>query len=394
MLTKLGEMYLGHKPEKAIEKLYVSIALRQFAVSMIAIFEPIYLYKIYGSVRAVLFFYTAVYLVYFFVIPFGGRMAARYGFERCISFSIIFSVAYYLAFCGLADNPYMIFLAAFCFIADKAIFRVAYHADIASYGSLGYRGREVGMMSFFETLAGIAGPLLGGLILSFYGFNALFVVVSFLALASIFPMLFTQREFQSGNFSYREAFSNFLNPKDNYSRRDSLAFAGYGEEIVVSVLWPIFVFLTLPDYHIIGFLSTSALFLVAVFKLYAGKLSDQFSSLKKRHWTKLAGISYAIVNFLRYFAHAPWYIFSINFFSDTLKSGITYPYFTYVYSAGGKNDNFLQYAVFYEMSLVLGRVFLGVMLFMLSYYFVGSIFWFIIFLAAAIWSFFYTLLKF
>lgn len=394
MLAKLGELYLKHIPTEQVKELYASIAIRQFAVSMIAIFEPIYLYKTYGSLQIVLLFYTALYFIYFFTVPLGGKLAARYGFEHCISASVIFTVAYYLTLSGLGSHPAFIYLALVLIIGDKTFQRVSYHTNLARYGKDGYRGREVGAMSFLESAVGMVGPLLGGIILTVFGFGSLFAVVSVIALISMLPMLSTKEKFKKQNFSCRQAFSDFFRPTGVYKRRDSLAYMGYGEEFIVALFWPIFVFLFLPDYHIIGLLSTAASIFVMVTKLYMGKLSDRLQGEAKRRWIELVAVLYGILNLFRYLISTPLGVFSANFFSDTLKAGIVYPYFTYVYSAAGENDHFLRYAVFYEMSLVFGKVMVGLALLVLSLYFVGSGFWFIIFLVAALMSLLYSLLKF
>lgn len=394
MLAKLGELYLKHIPTAQVKELYSSIAIRQFAVSMIAIFEPIYLYRLYGSLQSVLLFYTALYIIYFFMIPVGGKLAARYGFEHCISMSVVFTVAYYLTLSGLGSHPQLIYLALILTVSDKTLQRVSYHANLARYGKDNYRGREVGIMSFLESVAGLIGPLMGGIILTAFGFGFLFAVVSVIAVISMLPMLSTRETFKKQDFSCRQAFSDFFRPTGAYKRRDSIAYMGYGEEFIVASLWPIFTYLFLADYHIIGLVSTAASVLVMLTKLYLGKLSDRLQKGAKRKWTELIAVLYGLLNLSRAFISTSFGVFLANFCSDTLKAGIVYPYFTYVYSAAGENDHFLRYAVFYEMSLVFGKVIIGLGLLVLSFYFVGSGFWFIIFLVAALWSLLYSLLKF
>lgn len=394
MLSNLDRIYLRHRPSEALEKLYFSISMRQFAVSMIAIFEPVYLYKAYGSIGTVLLFYVVVYGIYFFMIPLGGKIVARRGVERSIADSMICIIFYYLALGGISEYPTMIYVAALFSIADKTFLRVAYHADMARNGVENHRGREVGMMSLLETAAGTLGPVVGGLVLAFAGFKVLLGLVAAIALLSVLPMVKTRAIQMEEDFSPKRAFADFIHPSGNLKRRDSLAFMGYGEEIVSAVLWPIFIFMALPDYHIVGLISTGSLILVIIFRLYMGKLADVLGADRKRIWVHVNSAAYALVQFLRYAAGGIWSIFAINFASDALKSGITYPCFTYVYSAAGKNEGFLGYVVFYEMSLALGRVVLGASLLLISCYFAGSSFWFIIFLFAALWSWLYTLLKF
>ena len=80
--------YLKHSLRREISELYVSIAIKNFAFSMIAIFEPVYIYKLYGSLSIVLLYYAVAYTLYLFLVPFGAKAAAKYGFEHCIFYSI------------------------------------------------------------------------------------------------------------------------------------------------------------------------------------------------------------------------------------------------------------------------------------------------------------------
>lgn len=394
MLKRIENLYLKHYLNHQLEELYQADALREFAVSMITIFEPIYLYEVFGSLPVVFLYYATLYLLYFFAVPLGAKAAARHGFEHCISASVIFIILYYGALSQLAGTPALLPLVLLLALADKTLFRMAYHADLAHYSRRGFRGREVGGLSFLESVAGTAGPLLGGSILALFGFQPLFVLVVVLVCVSVLPMLSTQEVFEPRSFSYREAMSNFFHPQENYRRRDSLAYMGYGEELVATSYWPLFIFLSLPTLEVIGFLKSAAAVLVALKKLYLGKLTDRYETAKKQSWVRRNSVLLALSYPLRPFLSSYLGIFAVNLFSDTMKTGIVYPFFTHVYSAGGKNHSFLKYAAFYEMSLALGKAVLGFLIFGLSLYFAGPVFWFIIFLLAGLWSLLYTLLKF
>lgn len=386
--------YMKHNLQQQIKELYFSITVRNLAISMISIFEPIYLYRLYGSIQVVFLFYTALYLLYFFTIPLGAKAAARYGFEHCIFYSTPFLIMYYLSLSLLEVTPNLIFFALLCIVADKTLLRPAYHADMAHYGKTGYRGREVGALSFLESFSGMLGPVVGGILLTLFGFKILFILVSLIILSSTVPMLSTKEKFKPAKFSYREAMNNFLKPRGIYKRRDSMAFAGYGEELIVSQGWPVFISLFLAGFHTIGFVVSAASVLVALVKLYAGRISDKLTREKKRKWVAYNTALYAGLNFCRPFVNNWLGVLSVNFLSNTLKSGITYPYFTFIYSAAGTDKSFLKYSVFYEMSLSFGKFIVGSSLLVLSLYFTGLGFWYVAFILAGLWSLLFSLLKF
>ena len=111
MLNFFTDHFFKHHLRHEIFELYTSVAIRNFAFSMIAIFEPLYLYELYNSISIVFLYYAVVYTIYLFVLPFGAKAAAKYGFEHCIFYSVPFAILFFLSLSQVPNYGWMIFAA-------------------------------------------------------------------------------------------------------------------------------------------------------------------------------------------------------------------------------------------------------------------------------------------
>ena len=378
--------YLKHKLRHEITELYTSVAIKNFAFSMIAIFEPLYLYELYNSISIVFLYYAVVYTIYFFALPFGAKAAAKYGFEHCIFYSIPFAILYFLSLSQVPNYDWMIFAAIIFVIIHRVLFWPSFHTDFAHYSVAGFKGREMSTMSSISTLVAIIGPVIGGIILTKFGFESLFVIVSILSLASIIPLFATREKFEPHAFSYKKAFKRILKPYGRYKRKNLITYFAFSEETVVIIGWPIFIFFIIKEFYLIGALMGASALFIAITTLYAGKLSDRLNTDKREELLASSASLYSIFCFLRPFVGGWFGILFVDFFSKIAKMGIKYPIFTFIYNGGGRRKDFLEYVMFYELSFSLGRIIILWFIVLLSLYLSGFIFWFAIFALSGLWA--------
>lgn len=379
--------YLKHSLRNEISELYVSVAIKNFAFSMIAVFEPVYLYKLYDSLAIVFLYYLITYIIYFFAVPLGAKAAAKYGFEHCIFYSIPFAILYFLALSQIPSFGFLVIFAILFLVIYKALFWPAYHTDFAHYSLKGYKGRELGTLSLISTIVTIIGPVIGGIILTKFNFETLFVIVSIISLISAIPLFITREKFEPHIFSYKKAFERFLKPYNQYKRKNSIAYFGYGEEIIAAVAWPIFIFLLIKEFYLIGLLMSVVVLLTSISCLYVGKLSDTLQKNGRKKLFTASTVVYATSWFFRPFVGNWLGIILIDFISKGIRPGIYYPLLTFVYTGGGNNKGFLKYTIFYEMSLTLGKILITFFALLFSLILASySFFWLVLFGFTGLWT--------
>lgn len=386
--TFLGTLpsLFAREVSQEVKELYLNSAILDLAVAMVLFFEPIYLYGLGISLRGIILFYLGIYLLYFFLLPLGGKFVKRSGVVASIFLGSPFLILYYLFLALSAHSLYFLIPAIFSFALQKTFYWPGYHTDFAQYGKEMEQGREVSNSTSILLLVYIFGPLLGGVIMHFFNFTVLFTVVSLLIILSNFPLLLviprSKREF----FSYRACYRRLVERKNI---RRLIAYIGFGEELIVLVLWPIFVFIVVRDTLKVGLLVAFSTLLTALVVLYVGKLTDY-----KRKDSVLRFITsmYVISWVIRIFVKTQLGVFAVDTFSRIGKSSLSIPLTAITYQYARKRD-VVEQVIFFEMSLIVGKILAMVGILVLLSLFSGEYLWGSFFILAAVFSILYGVLK-
>ena len=335
-----------------VRELYLSSMIINFAIAMASIFEPIYLYKIGFSLSEIIIFFLGVYVLYLFVLPFGAKFALRFGYEKAMMLGTPFWAAYFI-FLFFADTSiYFLVLAGFLLVLQKTFYWPGYNADFARFGKDTQRGREVSNMIAIISLTYIVGPFLGGIIISLWGFQIMFVIASILILASNLPLLVTPEKFKASRFSYKDSFKRLFY-KEN--RRNFFALLGFGEEFVFVVIWPIFIFTVLNDFFSVGTLVALATFVTTLTLMFVGKLTDKGSSNIKRSILKIGSIFTSLSWLLRLLVQGGLGVFMVDTLARVSKYVVDVPLLAMIYEYAG-DTSVMKTMMFLEMTLVIAKI--------------------------------------
>jgi len=370
-----------------VRELYLSAGIVNFAVSMVAIFEPIYLYSRGFSLMQVLYFYLVIYSVYLFTIPLGAKFAHRFGYEKAILLGTPFLALYYISL-HLIGNDFMFAgLAIFAFAMQKTFYWPGFYADFARFGKNKERGREVSNIIVLTSAVAIIGPFVGGLIISIWGFKILFVVVTILILASNLPLLSTPEKFKPSSFSYKESFSRLFAKKN---RRNFFGYIGYGEEIIGMVIWPIFIYTIISNFLSIGSLVALSTLTTIVIILFVGKMVDGDKE-QRRSILRMGSIFRAAAWLLRILAKGTLGIFLVDSVGKISKNVVTVPIMAMTYDRANETS-VMKTMVFFEQALIIGKL-LAIFLSLFALSFFTDSFT-ALFIIAALMSLLYSLVKF
>lgn len=377
--------YLARQAKSEVRELFLSSAILEFASAMILFFEPIYLYQQGASLKLIMLFNLGVYLVYFFIMPLGGKFAKSRGFEHSIFLSTPFLILYYLCLALSAVSFYFLIPALIFLAWQKTFYWPGYHADFAHYGQAFEQGREISNITVIISLVYILGPLLGGAIIHFFNFTVLFTVVAILTILSNLPLLLTPEKFKPSTFSYAKAYRRLIRA-DN--RRRLLAYLGFGEELILFTLWPIFIFIILKNnFKIGGLIALSTLF-TAILALYIGKLTDK---TRKHSVLRFTAVIYSLSWFLRLLARGTAGIFLIDTFSRIGKNILYVPLTAITYNQA-REKGVMKNVVFFEMALVIGKI-LAILLVLIILFLTPPVLrWPAIFILAGLFTLLYSFL--
>jgi len=368
---------------REIGEFYITASIQTFAISMISLFEPLYLFELGFSIPQILIFFISIYLMVFFVVPLGGKIINRFGFEHSIFFSVPFCILYFLTLYLISFYSFFVFIAPIFLVIYKTLYWPSYHANFAKYGTKEQLGKEVSALRIIGLLIGVISPFIGGLIITTFGFNVLFIIISCILFVSVIPLFTTKEKFISQKFSYLDCFKRLFSKKNNKSM---WKFIGIGEELVDLVLWPIFIFLIIKNYFIIGGVISLSILTSIFATLYIGYSFDNGNGKKILRKSLLP---YFIFWIIRGFIKTISGVFVIELFARIFRSGIIIPLISHTYKTANQYGT-LKYAIFFEQSLTIGKISIAFIAFLLfSIFGTGFWIWSIIFFIAGLYSLLY-----
>ncbi|HMQ02094.1 MAG TPA: MFS transporter [Candidatus Doudnabacteria bacterium] len=373
--------YFATKVRKEIEHLYASTAIGNLAQAMITLFEPIFLYQVVGlSVTEVLLFMAVVYAVYVVFIPLGAKIASRHGYAHAILYSIPFQILFWLSLVGAQYSEWFLYAAPIFFAIQKTLFWPAWHATLARYADGRQVGREFSFMYAIMSLMQILGPMMGGFLALFLGSSSIFVIGSIIYVCSAIPLMWTAEVFTPKEYKFADTWKIYK----QYPARFA-GYFGFGEELIVLTIWPIFIFFLLKNYQDIGSLVTVATLVGTGLALLIGLYSDGHS---KRNFLRLGNYFYVLSWLARIPAVSVFGAFFADGFSRTAKSMVFIPMSALTYERA-ESTQIMPYVVGFEQALSMGK-FLGAVLGAIVFALTGS--FVALFILGAIFTLFYFLI--
>lgn len=345
--------YFHKRLNKRLGGLYLAVTMLDFALAMVVLFEPVYLYKLGYSIQHILFYYIVVYGVYYFIVPLGGKFVARFGPARSMAVSSVMLIGYYLSLLLVATQPTFFWIAPVFFALQKMLYWPAYHMDFILSSDQGERGKEFSGLWSLSTIVYIIGPVLGGLIIQQSGFTVLFLLVMFLILLSNLPLFMTPMSYHGSLSSY---WKMLRQPFSKLHLRTTLAYFALGEELIMLTIWPIFIAITFVSYEKMGGAIAVATLITAIVTLYIGKLIDSNNPVKTLRFGALAT---AVVWFLRPMLNTIGLVFTSDTFGRIAKNTTFVTLTTASYGKALRENQVIERSVMYEQGFALGKTFIA-----------------------------------
>lgn len=377
--------YLAPHPSRGIRELYASKVILDFAVALVMLYEPIYLYRQGFSVISILGFYLGVYFLCFFLLPLGGKIGRMVGYERAMALSGPFLILYYLSFVAISGDWRFVVPAAVMLAIQKSIYWPSYHADFAASSQGPETGREISNLTALTSLVTAFAPALGGMLVMLGGWVTLFAVVIVLVIASNIPMLITPEISAGRGLPYLSAVRRVFRSEN---RRRFLAYLGYGEEMIALGLWPVFIALKVPDLLSLGMIVSSAMIVRVLVVLYTGGLVDEGA----RQPVLRNGVVFTAGSWLiRPLAVGGLGVFLFDAFYGVSKNMVAIPMASINYELSRSDRAEIDHAVFFEMALGVGKALACLLAMAIFWVFPDG--WWLAFLLAGAFTALYALMR-
>lgn len=325
---------------KELSEIYIMTLIRSFALSLIGIFVPAYLLDLGYSLDALVFYYISIGVFYGLLNIITVKLSSKIGVKHSIMFSMPFIICYLLLLNSLPTYGWSLYFIAFVGAIYSSLYWPAFHITFLHSSDRDHRGEEYGLYESFVYLPMIFAPLLGGLIISFFGFHLLFYMVCFLLLIAPLPLFFSQDIYEPFTFSLKKMVS-----QRNVRNIFVFFFEGFSHYAEL-VLWPILIFIVLKDFLSLGILATLSICGAAVMTYILGRMSDVVS---KRKILRASSVFISILWVFRSFAHKFSHFAILNPLAGISFTLFSVPYMALFYNKGARHP--AEFVIFREFAL-------------------------------------------
>lgn len=269
-------------PKQELTQIYFSVALRSFAISLISIFIPLYLFQEKNlSFEQTLMFFIFYSVVFAVTMPLAAKFASRFGVKH----SIIVGVPLYILFVALlhffSSAVFQLLITSAVLGASQAFYWMGMHLAFFHASHRKHRGEEVGKRAGVTVLSTMLGPFIGGVLITFAGFKMVFALTVFLLLGSALLLLLNGDGYVPYHFSMKTVF-------DTKYWKDSLFFVSRGSHVIVQgVVWPLFIFFILKSYFSMGIIGSLMSLSSAILFWSVGRYSDHADKRKIMRWSSV-----------------------------------------------------------------------------------------------------------
>lgn len=323
---------------KELNHFYISVAIMQFGIALIAIFIPIYLYTIGYPIQKIILFYFLASLYYIFISYFCAKIVSNIGSKHSMLISAPFAIASFLGLNYLKTNPKIFMIIPLFLAIYWCFYWYGYHLNYLKNSNKKNRGKEVSFMhSIRLTMAAIA-PFIGGLIAS-YNFTYLYITGSVLIFLGTIPLFLEKENYQKIKFTFMDVFSLMAKRKKS---KEFLTYTGYSIDAIINLLiWPIFLIITLASIKITGLIVSLSMIASLILLYFMGKLTDKTDKTKL---IKKLTIFHSLSWIFRIFATGAKSIFVIDSYRNLTEKAILIPWTTQSYNHATKTK-FFHYIV-------------------------------------------------
>lgn len=281
-----------HLLNKDIKELYLFNIIRTFAISMVVIFLPVFLWTTGYSLSLILIFFAILVGTHTIFVPVSTYFTRKVGIKHTLSISTPLLILFYFLLPGISapELNHLFFLLPFIHGVHNAFYWTGNHLLFIRRGIKKKLGQEMGYLRvIMGTIAAIA-PFIGGMFILLFGFDLLFLMISALLFISLFPL------FAGSDLKEPAAMPKKERPIPRKNRK-RVSYLGFGmTQISDSIVWPLVVFFAVSGVARFGMVISLGSFAGIVLLFFASRV---FDSKRNRKFLSVASLGNGAITVLR-----------------------------------------------------------------------------------------------
>ena len=299
------------------QQLYISTTLFFFALALIVVFVPIYLYQLGYGLPVIAGYYLVGKVAHLITTLPATKLSNTLGVKHAmsISYGLFFIQAIVLLF--ITEVSWLIPVAAAIQGIAGCNFSITRFSCMSRLGRQGRLGHDLALVSRWQKVATAAGVLSGGLISQIFNVPLTLTVVAGLIVLSIIPLMLSPEPIKNNqNLNLRQLPWKRL--KRDFISALGAMFCGSTTQEAWVIFLAIFVFVGTP-YAGVGFITSLAITVSVLISYYFGQLIDHGHGRRLlRNMVPLFSISHL----MRVFIGSPALAYGFNVVAQIPESGI------------------------------------------------------------------------
>ncbi len=263
-----------------------SYGFRRIAGNLSTFYLPLFLFEVAQSIEISFATFTPIqkgmivislyYLVGRLVMAvfslIEANLTLKIGHMQSMTISILIYALFLLSLTYVDQRPILLLASAVLSGLNTVFYWQSYNTLMSRFAARTEMGRSLGLLEFVKNLVSMLSPALGGLIISFLGYDYLFYTSLLIVLVSLIGIMKLEVGQEKDEVNLKEYLSWV---KEKRFSRLMLSQAGrYFNDMSLS-LWPLYVFLLLQDIKKVGYVYSVSLFLALLINLFAGNFLDK-----------------------------------------------------------------------------------------------------------------------
>jgi MFS family permease len=333
--------------------MYVSVAIKNLALSMIGIFVPIYLFADLGYplLKVLIFFliYSTTMAVTAMLIP---KFISKFGVKHGILLSMVLFIVQIVLLESLHYHE-LFYLPAIVWGVANAIYWLSFHTDFVKNSDKKNRSQEVSLWFIMAYFGLLIGPILGSVIITYLGFLTLFIISILLLLLSAVPLFLTPDLHEPVTFSYKNIFKG-------YSVRETTGYMLYGIRVILTTFaLPLFIFMALGKYLELGGIASLAALVSMGLGYFIGKTTR--TEKKEKLFFKYGALFHSVGLFFILLMKTFIQLATTSVYLALSFLFVEIPHHSRMYSKAKKTHNVIGFITYREVAISLGRI-IGVLI--------------------------------
>ena len=321
-----ADHFLHDHPRNAgsrqFRQFYISTSLYTFALSLISVFIPIYLYALGYDIAAIGLFYVVHYVFRLFTTIPIAKLINRIGVKHVMAAGYCLSFFKVILLITLPGAGWPLWLIAMVESLDHTAYFLPYHIGVSKLKQQKASGKQLSILFQWNRIGGALGPLMGGFIAQAFGVAYALLATAIVIALSIIPLtlspepLRTRQNLKLTRFPWR------------IIKRDVSAMFGLSpNQLASSGIWAMFlgiyVFTQDNAYLGLGLLSSLGFLLAIVAARYFGRVID---ASRGRTLLRISSPLQASANLARAFIASTPVAYVFNLLVQPVMLGVSLPY--------------------------------------------------------------------